>query len=776
MKRERSTSIRSILNLQGVGFQRLLKVESHQKISRKSQLGRGFETLEDRIVLSAYPLLDSDLFIPSGASDTTEVQAQAINDQSATDGNTYRTASNIGVLAGSTNIHDYVGRGDRKDIYQFQINSQTNVVIKLQNLEADAELRLLDGNRDLIKWSLRSDTNSEIINTTLESGRYFVRVDALDGLNSSEYDLNFVATDTRADGGGNSLGEATDLGILDQENEIRISGWVGNSDRWDYYQFQADQFLSIRAVLSQLSANADLYFYNSKHSLLDSSTNRGKTIDRVNGDISPGIYIFGVKARHGDLTYDLSVAAEPDDSDGRLENVDFYGTTARDSALNAIYAPEAWNAGYSGKGVVIAVIDSGVDNTHSDLKNQIWTNSGEIAGDGIDNDNNGFIDDVRGWDFSEDDNSPSDLNGHGTHVAGIIASAQNKFGATGIAYDAQIMSIRVLDQNGDGSFGQLARGIYYAVDNGADVINLSIGGEYSYAVRAAIAYANSNGVFVAVASGNGGLEMPAYPARHSASLSNVISVGAHNAQDTHAWFSNYVGQSGVQQVDAPGVNIYSTLPDSRYGRYSGTSSAAPFVTGLAALVLSVDPDFSPSLVRHFIAEGAIRNISGSDSIGGIDAARTLYLARNYGGNSGGSEFEPGNDGTGTGTDAGGPGIQKQNVIDWHRIAQMETPVELSVMSDASALRVSTYLLIPQSLASLDLSSTVLPNTVLPNTTPSNTIEIAFANYSNSEPFVLTSLSEQRENGVADSLVAEEASDRHDDSLKWLNSHSLKTMG
>ena len=112
---------------------------------------------------------------------------------------------------------------------------------------------------------------------------------------------------------------------------------------------------------------------------------------------------------------------------------------------------------------------------------------------------------------------------------------------------------------------------------------------------------------------------------------------------------------------------------------------------------------------------------------------------------------------------------------------METPVELSVMSDASALRVSTDLLIPQSLASLDLSSTVLPNTVLPNTvlpntTPSNTIEIAFANYSNSEPFVLTSLSEQRENGVADSLVAEEASDRHDDSLKWLNSHSLKTLG
>lgn len=590
-----------------------------------------------------------------------EVRAQAIG-QNPVDGNTYRTAVNLGVIRGTVKVHDFVGQGDRKDIYRMQVNYRSDVSIKLFNLKADAELRLLDSNRELIKWSLRSGTSNEFIRTELDRGTYYIRVDAFDGRNSTDYDLRVTSIDARKDTGGNSIAEATDLGVLTSTSDIRVSGWVGNGDRWDYYRFAAEQFMNLRGVLNRLSANANLYLYDVNEQLIASSTRPGKNVDRIVTDISPGIYIFGVQTFSGNTHYQLVASGEPKEQDGRLADVDFYGTTARDTDLNSIYAPEAWNAGITGEGVVVAVIDSGVDRQHSDLVGQTWVNTDEIAGDGIDNDRNGFVDDVHGWDFAADDNDPMDENGHGTHVAGIIASARNRFGATGIAYDAKIMSIRVLDQNGDGGFKELAQGIYYAVDNGADVINLSIGGEYNYSVRAAIAYANSKGVFVSTAAGNGGLDMPLYPARHSAALSNTLSVGAHNRADAHAWFSNYVGQSGAVQVDAPGVNVFSTLPNNRYGRYSGTSSAAPFVSGLAALVLSVNGSYSPSLVRHFIAEGAIREIAGSDSIGGIDAARTLYLAQQYGGDPGGSDFGGTGDGSsGTGGTAGGFRVQKQSL-------------------------------------------------------------------------------------------------------------------
>ncbi|MEE2639812.1 MAG: S8 family peptidase [Planctomycetota bacterium] len=648
--------------------------------SKKIRLGNGFEALEPRLVLTGFLLPYENCFMTFDDGSEGGISGQAIEEHptppTEADGNTYSTARNLGHLSGVKKIHDFVGRGDRKDIYQFQLGHETDVRIKLHNLEADAELRLLDANRELIRWSLRSGTTDEFIQADLESGMYFVRVDAFDGKNSTEYDLRVTAVDSREDTGGDSPAEATPVGTLDQENDIRISGWVGNGDRWDYYKFVAEQFMNLRGVLNRLSANANLHLFDNDHNLLASSTNPGKNVDRIVVDVSPGVYIFGVETFSGSTNYQLVATAEPKEQSGRLADVEYYGTTARDRDLNAIYAPEAWNAGITGDDVVVAVVDSGVDFNHRDLATQMWTNPDEIAGDGIDNDNNGFVDDVRGWDFASDDNTPNDENGHGTHVAGIIASARNRYGATGVAYDAKIMPIRVLDRGGDGSFGDLARGIYYAVDNGADVINLSIGGEYNYSVRAAIAYANANGVFVSTASGNGGLEMPLYPARHSAAISNTLSVGAHNRSDARAWFSNHVGSSGAVQVDAPGVNVYSTMPNNRYGRYSGTSSAAPFVSGLAALVLSVNKSYSPNLVRHFITEGAIRDIADSDSIGGIDAARTLYLAQQYGGNDGGGGFPGGDDGSGPGGgDSGGePGglrIQKQNWIDWSRLAEVD---------------------------------------------------------------------------------------------------------
>jgi len=141
--------------------------------------------------------------------------------------------------------------------------------------------------------------------------------------------------------------------------------------------------------------------------------------------------------------------------------------------VNQVNAPDAWTKGFKGEDVVVAVIDSGVAYGHRDLSQNIWTNSAEIPNNGRDDDGNGFVDDSQGWDFVQDNNQPRDGNGHGTHISGIIAGVHNEFGVWGIAPEAKIMPVRVLDQNGSGNQRDVAKGIRYAVQNGADVINLS---------------------------------------------------------------------------------------------------------------------------------------------------------------------------------------------------------------------------------------------------------------------------------------------------------------
>jgi subtilisin family serine protease len=306
--------------------------------------------------------------------------------------------------------------------------------------------------------------------------------------------------------------------------------------------------------------------------------------------------------------------------------VAYYGGT-RQWNINAINAPEVWAQGYTGEGVVVAVIDTGVDLDHSDLVSNIWTNDGEIPGNRIDDDRNGFVDDVHGWDFSSDDNSPNDVNGHGTHVAGTIASQRNSFGTTGIAYAAEIMPVQVLGSSGSGSIYDVAAGIRYAVDNGADVINLSLGsGGTSSVIASALSYAYSNDVFVVAASGNGGANSPDYPAQYARNYTNVLSVGAYSSSETIASFSNAVGGSGVTQVDAPGVGVYSAYAGNRATSLSGTSMATPHVAGLAALALDANPNLSPSQLRDLIVDTADQQIRSSDSHGGVNAARTVAQA------------------------------------------------------------------------------------------------------------------------------------------------------
>ncbi|BAZ29237.1 peptidase S8/S53 [Cylindrospermum sp. NIES-4074] len=264
-----------------------------------------------------------------------------------------------------------------------------------------------------------------------------------------------------------------------------------------------------------------------------------------------------------------------------------------------VKAPAAWSHGYTGQGVVVAVIDTGVDYNHEDLRNNIWTNTKEVANNGIDDDGDGYVDDVYGWNFADNNSNTLDNNGHGTHVSGTIASENNGIGVTGIAYNAKIMPVKVLDESGSGSYGAIAKGIRYAADHGANVINLSLGGFFSNnTLKSAIEYASSKNVVVVMAAGNDGSSSPAYPARYA--YNSGIAVGAVDQNNNLADFSNRSGSQEITYVTAPGVDIYSSLPNNQYGTHSGTSMASPHVAGVVALMLSANPNLTVSQVRQII--------------------------------------------------------------------------------------------------------------------------------------------------------------------------------
>jgi subtilisin family serine protease len=272
-----------------------------------------------------------------------------------------------------------------------------------------------------------------------------------------------------------------------------------------------------------------------------------------------------------------------------------------------IDAPEAWNI-QTGNPIVVGVIDSGVDYNHPDLAANIWTNPGEIAGDGIDNDSNGYIDDVRGWDFAYNDNDPMDVDGHGTHVAGTIAAiGNNNLGVIGVAWDkAKIMPLRFLDDTGSGATSNAILAINYAVAKNVKITNNSWGGLLpipSQALEDAIKAVEDNGGLFVAAAGNSSLNtdlVPAYPASYP--NPSIISVASTDDTDRLSYFSNY----GASSVDlaAPGSDIYSTLPGGNYGSLSGTSMASPHVAGAAALVWAQNPTWTAAQVKDRIMSKA----------------------------------------------------------------------------------------------------------------------------------------------------------------------------
>ncbi len=290
-------------------------------------------------------------------------------------------------------------------------------------------------------------------------------------------------------------------------------------------------------------------------------------------------------------------------------------------APNIVRAPEAWELTTGRSQVVIAIIDSGVRFDHEDFQpDAFWANNDPV--NGIDDDHNGFIDDYRGWDFINADNQPIDDSGHGTHVAGIAAARiDNAVGIAGMA-NATVMPLKVF-HGGYGSWVALAEAITYAVDNGAKVINFSGGGSGGAGLLAeAVAYAWENGVPVITAAGNHGSTMPYYPAGYP----ETIAVAVTGHYDAYASFS---GRGSHIDVAAPGVDIWSTysLNSSAYTFATGTSMSAPHVTGLVALIYSLNPHLDIEQVRSLLHQNALDLGNPGFDIyygwGRIDAAATL---------------------------------------------------------------------------------------------------------------------------------------------------------
>ena len=273
--------------------------------------------------------------------------------------------------------------------------------------------------------------------------------------------------------------------------------------------------------------------------------------------------------------------------------------------MEAINAEAAWDV-TQGAGVVVAVVDTGVDYNHADLVANIWYNNEETAGDGIDNDGNGYVDDIRGWNFCGNNNDPMDDNDvdetfHGTHVAGTIAATgDNNIGVIGVAPAAQLMAVKALDNAGGGSIASTAPAILYAALNGARVINNSwISYDLDPTVASAIETAYALGATLIFGAGNNNGRIALH--RSLAGKLETIAVGATTLSDTKASFSNY---GMALDVAAPGEDIYSTKQGGGYRYHDGTSMATPHVSGLAALVLAHHPALTNEDVRQVMRSAA----------------------------------------------------------------------------------------------------------------------------------------------------------------------------
>ncbi|MEB3211323.1 MAG: S8 family serine peptidase [Leptolyngbyaceae bacterium] len=550
---------------------------------------------------------------------------------------------------GQSQVRGSLSPDNRSDLYSVSIRRKRLFRATLNRLTHNATLTVFDESGDRLAKSKQRGTRSETIHRTLEPGTYLFQVRGVGRRPQTNYKLRLVAqskTDqlgssspdgsssselmtaaARApvDAVGNTLSTALNVGVV--SGTLRYEEAVGNLDQADFYQIALGDRQLFSLSLDNLVADADLALFNRAGTLIQNSLHSGTQQEFITQVLNPGQYFIRVSQFSGETRYRLTLSANSTSPNPFNAQVGYGLLNATSAVIQSgglaqptfqqqselspdipwgverINARDVWEQGTTGKGVTVAVLDSGVDFTHIDLDDNIWINSDEIPGNGIDDDGNGYIDDRLGWDFVDGDGRPMDLEGHGTHVAGTIAAERNGFGVTGVAPDAAIMAVRVLDEEGQGFVSDIVRGLYYAINNGADVINLSLGGNSpTPEIRTAIRDAFNLGIPVIMAAGNEGRSVPSFPAQFAAQWG--IAVGASDRTDRFANFSNQAGFTPLDYVVAPGVSIPSTLPGDRYGLLSGTSMATPHVAGTVALMLDANPTLTPSEVETILINTA----------------------------------------------------------------------------------------------------------------------------------------------------------------------------
>lgn len=460
----------------------------------------------------------------------------------------------------------------------------------------------------------------------------------------------------------NQLSQARDIGILNNTQTITDS--VSNARPDDLYRFSLSITSDFNLNLSGLSTDVDVAIIkdiNGDNSVdftdIIASSKESSLLPKsiqLNA-LTPGTYYVRVSESQGNTNFTLNLSATPTTVvTNNLSNLGGFDSRFGFGLVNAaaavakakgvatfpdvpdlggddwgrdlIKAPEVWAQGLTGDGIVIAVIDSGIDYNHPDLTGNIWSNSGENgvdaqgrnkANNGLDDDGNGFVDDFRGWDFVNNDNNPMDDNNHGTHISGLVAAKNDRVGMTGTAPTAKIMPLKILDRNGAGKIRDEIAAINYAVANGAKIINLSLGGQQLNDPELnAIRAAEAKGVTVVSAAGNDGSQQVDYPAKFANEVGIAVGSIQRNKQ-----FSDFSSRAGTEVIDyfiAPGGDggradsgdIYSTVPLSvsgtPYRYFAGTSMAVAQVSGVVALMLQANPNLTPAQIKKILEETANR--------------------------------------------------------------------------------------------------------------------------------------------------------------------------
>ena len=503
----------------------------------------------------------------------------------------------------------------------------------------DTYLRFYDSNGNLLEENDDYNGLDSAINNyqAVVTGDYYLGVGAYADAGTGNYvvsannnnqieepppDTNDDYDNTTNTSGYIEVGETAQgtLEVTGDRDWLRINLVAGN-----VYSFAVEGQSLDDTYLRFYDSNGNLLEENDDYNGLDSAINNYQAV--VTGDYYLGV---GAYADAGTGNYVVSaneVSLPPDgynSSNGygqiniqRAFEQHLNITLAAADALGGNYwtldninAPEVWRQsedfkGATGLGTVVAVIDTGVDIDHREFTGRI----------------------VQGYDFVDNDLIAEDGNGHGTHVAGTIAGAYDDFGVTGVAFNSEIMPIRVLGNDGTGYTSDIISGIRFAADNNADVINLSLGGGgYSQSMADAIEYATNRGSVVVMAAGNSGGTSPEYPAAHA--INYGLAVGAVDQYENLSNFSNLAGSTEINYVTAPGVDVYSSIPGDSYAFYSGTSMATPHVAGAAALLRGYDPSLSAESIEDLLTGTASNTISDS-SVNQLSNANLIYDEMKY---------------------------------------------------------------------------------------------------------------------------------------------------